>query len=257
MKFLPNKLQNIYSGDFQSQQRREREGMTGTKYCRRKPPTVGVQIKLRKTNFAQKYSQGFFSQNHEFKPWCISKITQNNFQGTTFRDLVPSLWTCPPGRKSVWILASLWKLGGKWPRNRKKWPKNSQQMISGAILPISGPFSYILAVITGVHTRCIVFTRGVCLKIADFMRFNGFLVEFPQRTGAAEKIKNLEKRARKVNFSETRLFPMHLVCTQLTDLFSRIPFSFLPPLLATPLPHVFLAPFSPFSPPRKVTARSF
>ena len=37
-----------------------------------------------------------------------------------------------------------------------------------------------------------------------------------------------------------------------TDLFSRVLFSFLPPLLATPLPPLIWAPFSPFSPPRKV-----
>ena len=36
------------------------------------------------------------------------------------------------------------------------------------------------------------------------------------------------------------------------ELFSRVLFSFLPFLLATPLPLLFLGKFSPFSPPRKV-----
>ena len=64
-------------------------------------------------------------------------------------------------------------------------------------------------------------------------------------------------------------FTMHLVCTLLriaqsatpsrpesfhsdTDLFSRVIFSFLPPLLATPFPPLFLGTASPFSPSRTV-----
>ena len=35
-------------------------------------------------------------------------------------------------------------------------------------------------------------------------------------------------------------------CPNLADLFSRVLFSFLPPLLATPLPPLFSAPFGPF-----------
>ena len=37
-----------------------------------------------------------------------------------------------------------------------------------------------------------------------------------------------------------------------SDLFSRVLFSFFPPLVATPLPPLFSGPFSPFSPPRNV-----
>ena len=68
-----------------------------------------------------------------------------------------------------------------------------------------------------MHTRRIVkisgFTRCVCVKIGDFIKFKGFLVEFPENkplvTSDPEKIKNPQKIARKVDFSEPRL----LQCT--------------------------------------------
>ena len=55
--------------------------------------------------------------------------------------------------------------------------------------------------------------------------------------------------------SEFRIWPkseqfMFILCSDFkkSDLFSRVLFSFLPPLLVTPLPTLLSAPFSPFSP---------
>ena len=41
------------------------------------------------------------------------------------------------------------------------------------------------------------------------------------------------------------------ISISLSDLFSRVLFSFLPPLVATPLPPLLLAPFRPFLPLEK------
>ena len=63
-----------------------------------------------------------------------------------------------------------------------------------------------------VQTRCIVktsgYTRGVC-KCRRFYSIQEFSCGIPGDTGDPEKIKNLQKIARKVDFSEPRL----LQCT--------------------------------------------
>ena len=61
-----------------------------------------------------------------------------------------------------------------------------------------------------MHTRCIVktggFTRGVCKNRGFFIKFKGFLVERLENRLSPEKIKNPQKIARKVDFSEPRLY---------------------------------------------------
>ena len=51
--------------------------------------------------------------------------------------------------------------------------------------------------------------QGVFVKIGDFIKFKGFLVEILESSCDPEKIKKPQKIARKVDFSEPRL----LQCT--------------------------------------------
>ena len=59
-----------------------------------------------------------------------------------------------------------------------------------------------------MHCKDKLFYKGRLYKSGIFI-FKGFVVEFLERTGDPEKIKNPQKSARKVDFSEPRL----LQCT--------------------------------------------
>ena len=79
----------------------------------------------------------------------------------------------------------------------------------------SGKLKSVMQIINSVHTRCIVKAvdlQGVFVKIGDFIKFKGFLVDF-QRTALLRKSKTPRKTPEKWTFLSLAFYnaPRHTV----------------------------------------------